>query len=113
MLISSSPVFNGQEALDFLTLKMVPISCPETPVKDDHSTLRVIPKERRSHHHHDESLKSRMFNASFVTISEVRTVVMLVLPQEGDKISVLMALLFTQTFMIDSDVITGGGGFQV
>jgi hypothetical protein len=54
-----------------------------------------------------------MFNASFVTISEVRTVVMLVLPQEGDKISVLMALLFTQTFMIDSDVITGGGGFQV
>jgi hypothetical protein len=30
-------------------LKMGPISCPETSVKVYHSTLRNIPKERRSH----------------------------------------------------------------
>jgi hypothetical protein len=33
----------------FLTLKMGPIGCPETPLQYYHTTLRNIPKERRSH----------------------------------------------------------------
>jgi hypothetical protein len=38
--------------------KMGPIRCPETSVKDYHSTLRNIPEERRSHQHRVGSLKS-------------------------------------------------------
>jgi hypothetical protein len=44
----------------FLTLNMEPISCPETSVKDYHSSLRNIPEERRCHQHRRGSLKSRM-----------------------------------------------------
>jgi hypothetical protein len=34
-----------------------PIRCPETSVKDYHSTLHNIPEERRSHQHRGGSLK--------------------------------------------------------
>jgi hypothetical protein len=40
-------------------LKMGPICCPETSVKDYHSTLRYTPEGRRSHQHRGGSLKSR------------------------------------------------------
>jgi hypothetical protein len=33
------------------TLKMMPIRCPETSVKDYHSTLRNNPEERRFRHY--------------------------------------------------------------
>ena len=39
------PIFKVQA----LTLKMGPISCSETSVRNHHSTLRNIPKERRFH----------------------------------------------------------------
>jgi hypothetical protein len=39
---------------------MEPIRCPETSVKDYHSTLRNIPEERRAHQHRGGSLKSRL-----------------------------------------------------
>jgi hypothetical protein len=48
------PIFNGQ------ALKMGPIGCPETSVRNCRSTLRKIPKERRSHLHRSGSLKSRI-----------------------------------------------------
>jgi hypothetical protein len=35
-----------------------PIHCPETSVKDNHSTLRNIPERRCSHQHRGGSLKS-------------------------------------------------------
>jgi hypothetical protein len=38
---------------------MGPIRCPQTWVKDYHSTLRNTPEERRCHHHRGASLKSR------------------------------------------------------
>jgi hypothetical protein len=41
-------------------LKIGPISCPETSARNYHSTLRKIPKERRSHLHCGVSLKSRL-----------------------------------------------------
>jgi hypothetical protein len=41
-------------------LKMGPIRCPETSVKDFHSTLRNTLEERRSHQHSDGSPKSRI-----------------------------------------------------
>jgi hypothetical protein len=34
------------------------LHCPETSVKDYHSTLHDIPEEGRSHQHHNGSLKS-------------------------------------------------------
>jgi hypothetical protein len=37
---------------------MGPIGCPETSVKNYHSTLRNIPEQRRSHQHHGGGLKS-------------------------------------------------------
>jgi hypothetical protein len=40
-------------------LKMGPICCLETSVKDYHWTLRNIREERRSHQHRGRSLKSR------------------------------------------------------
>jgi hypothetical protein len=40
-------------------LKMGPIRCPETSVKDYHSTLRNNKEERRTHQHRGGSLKSR------------------------------------------------------
>jgi hypothetical protein len=40
-------------------LKMGPIRCPETSVKDYHSTLCYTPEECRSHQHCGGSLKSR------------------------------------------------------
>jgi hypothetical protein len=39
-------------------LKIGPIGCPETSVKDYRSTLRNIPEERRSHQHRGGKLKS-------------------------------------------------------
>jgi hypothetical protein len=42
---------------------MGPIRCPETSVKDYHSTLRNIQEDRRSHHHRGGSLKSRIIHA--------------------------------------------------
>jgi hypothetical protein len=39
---------------------MGPIGCPETSVKDYHSTLRNIPEECRSYEHRGGSLKSRV-----------------------------------------------------
>jgi hypothetical protein len=44
---------------------MGPIRCPETSVKDYHSTLRNAPEERRSDQHRDGSLKSREFNLGY------------------------------------------------
>jgi hypothetical protein len=40
-------------------VKMWPIRCPETSVKDYHSKLRYTPEKRRSHQHRGGSLKSR------------------------------------------------------
>jgi hypothetical protein len=40
-------------------LKIGPIDCPETSVQNYHSTLRDIPKQRRSHRNRGGSLKSR------------------------------------------------------
>jgi hypothetical protein len=37
---------------------MIPICCPETSVRNYHSTLRKIPEERKSHLHRFGSLKS-------------------------------------------------------
>ena len=39
---------------------MGPIGCPETSVRNYHSTLRKITKELRSHVHRGGSLKSRI-----------------------------------------------------
>jgi hypothetical protein len=39
-------------------LKMGPIGCPITSVRNCHSTLRKIPKERRPHLHSGEGIKS-------------------------------------------------------
>ena len=55
----------------FLTawpLKMGPIDCPETSVRYYHSTLRKIPKERRSHLHLGGSLKSRIPSSNSVWV---------------------------------------------
>jgi hypothetical protein len=41
-------------------LKIGPTRCPETTVKDYHSTLRNIPKERRCHQHRGGSLESNL-----------------------------------------------------
>jgi hypothetical protein len=41
-------------------LKMEPIRCPETSVKDYHSTLRYTPEDCRSHQHRGGSLESSM-----------------------------------------------------
>jgi hypothetical protein len=46
--------------------KMGPIRCPETSVKDYHSTLHNNPEECTSHQHRSRSLKSR--NTSCVWI---------------------------------------------
>jgi hypothetical protein len=40
-------------------LKMGKVSCPETSVKDYHSTLRYTPEERKSHDHRGGCLKSK------------------------------------------------------
>ena len=42
-------IFKGQEGhLDYLTLEDGPIGCPETLVRNYHSTMCKIPEERRS-----------------------------------------------------------------
>jgi len=46
-------------------LKMWPLDCPETSVRNYHSTLRNIPEERRSHLHRGGSLKSRIVIHAF------------------------------------------------
>jgi hypothetical protein len=53
------------EILDFWHLKMGPVRCPDTSVKDYHSTVRNTPEECRSHQHRGGSLKSR----TFITVS--------------------------------------------
>ena len=45
------PIFKGQEGST---------RCPETSLKDYHSTLRNTPEDRRSHQYRGRSLKSRM-----------------------------------------------------
>jgi hypothetical protein len=45
-------------------LKMGPIRCPETSVKDYHSTLRNIAEESTSHQHGGGSLKPRFISAT-------------------------------------------------
>jgi hypothetical protein len=42
-------------------MKMGPIRCPKTSVNNYHTTPHNVPKERRSHQHRGESLKSRYF----------------------------------------------------
>jgi len=37
-------------------MRSLVLGCPETSVRNYHSTLRKIPKDRRSHLHCDESL---------------------------------------------------------
>jgi hypothetical protein len=46
-------------------LKMGPIGCHETSVKDYHSTLRNIPEEHRSHLHRGGNLESRTVTTVF------------------------------------------------
>jgi hypothetical protein len=48
-------------------LKMGPLRCPETSVKDYHSTLHNIPEERIYHVYRGASLKSRDTQISMVT----------------------------------------------
>jgi hypothetical protein len=56
--------------------KMGPIGCPETSVKDYHSTLRNIPEERRYRQHRGGSLRSRMcYDCVCVTVLSVTTFV--------------------------------------
>jgi hypothetical protein len=45
---------------------MGPIRCPETSVKEYHSTLRNTPEERRSHQHRGGSLKSELLYHFYV-----------------------------------------------
>jgi hypothetical protein len=48
---------------------MGPILCPETSLKDYHSTLRDIPEERRYHEHRGGSLTSRKRNKPEASLS--------------------------------------------
>jgi hypothetical protein len=45
-----------------MTLEDGPIGCPETSVRNSHSKLRKVSKERRSHSHRGGSLKSSNFS---------------------------------------------------
>jgi hypothetical protein len=47
-----------RQVVDFLTLMMGPVGCPETSVQNYHSMLRNIPEERISHLHRGGSPKS-------------------------------------------------------
>jgi hypothetical protein len=54
------PIFNGQEVqeekdLNFLTLDVGQIRCPETSVNNYHTALRNAPEERKSHQHAAEA----------------------------------------------------------
>jgi hypothetical protein len=55
---SVCPIFKGQEFQKNKAGKK--IRCPETSVKDYHSTLRNTPEEGISHLHRGGSLKSRI-----------------------------------------------------
>jgi hypothetical protein len=59
LLVLSSGVFFGGG--DTWPLKMGPIGCPTTSVKNYHYSLRNNPEERSSQLLHDGSLKSRIF----------------------------------------------------
>jgi hypothetical protein len=48
---------------------MGPIGCPETSVANYNSTIRKIPKERRSHFNRGESLKSRLSHLAYTTFT--------------------------------------------
>ena len=52
--------------------KMGPIGCPETSVRNYHSTLRKNPKERRSHLHRGRSLKSHKAVSHCLYVSVLR-----------------------------------------
>jgi hypothetical protein len=47
-------------------LKIGPIGCPETSIRNWHSMLRKIPEEGRSHVHRGTSLKSRIRQFKFI-----------------------------------------------
>jgi hypothetical protein len=49
----------------FWTLKMRPICCPETSVKNYHWALCNAPEERRSHQHQEGSMKSLFLNGRY------------------------------------------------
>jgi hypothetical protein len=51
-------LFRKLSSWTYWPLKMGPIGCPETSVKNYHSPLRNTPEERRSHVHRGGSLKS-------------------------------------------------------
>jgi len=72
--VSGQPVghiFKGQSSYIAWPLKMGPIRCFETSVRNYHSTLRKIPKERKSHLHRRWSLKSRIVYACVVSFSRL------------------------------------------
>jgi hypothetical protein len=48
---------------------MGPIGCPETSIRNYHSTLRKTPEERKSHLHRGGSLKS--LSISFLKTSQL------------------------------------------
>ena len=49
-------------------LRMRPIGCLETSVRNYHSTLRKVPEEHRSHLHRDGSLEMTQITISFVCV---------------------------------------------
>ena len=67
-----------------LRTTMEPISCPQTSVRNYHSTLREIPKELRSNLHGGGILKSPTLHL-FVTSSKTRSfLISLVVSELGD-----------------------------
>jgi hypothetical protein len=72
---------------------MDPIRCPETSVKDYHSTLLNIPEQPRSHKHRGGSLQSRAFLLLFPLHAFMRSClghemcyVFIKIKQEGSKL---------------------------
>jgi hypothetical protein len=66
LYITSGTKVQEEKLLGSLDLEVGPIRCLETSVKDYHTTLRNIPKERISHQHRDGSLKSRICEIGFI-----------------------------------------------
>jgi hypothetical protein len=77
---------------------MGPIHCPETSVKDCHSTLRNIAEERRSHQHGSGSFKvTNVLKISFVMLS-VFVYLLLTVVVNIISVSVFFAELFGMQF---------------
>jgi hypothetical protein len=72
------------------TLKMWPIGCPETSVRNYHYSLRNNPKARSSHLLRGGSLKSRIFLAVFVTGHQAVNIV-----RKQRELLLLLLLLFS------------------